>query len=238
MPTAPDGNRLPPVLLLHGWGGNFASTWKNNGWCEGLKVAGRRVIAVDLPGHGSSRASHDPKDYADLAASVEEKLEGEEQVDAIGFSLGGKVLLELACRHPGRFRRLVIAGLGHNLFAPERMGEMLAGILERGITDEDPAPVRALLAQVLPAGNDPRALAACLRRPANPVLTPERLAMVNCPVLLIAGEQDTLAQPIEPLKQALPHANVENLPDMDHFGLPGSLVFRIASLAFLGGVHL
>ncbi len=237
MASVGKGNRLPPVLLVHGWGGSFASTWQDKGWCKALKIAGRRVIAVDLPGHGRSTPSHDPADYADLASSVEAKLAGEPIVDAIGFSLGGKVLLEMACRQPTRFRRLVIAGLGHNVFAPERMGEILAEILERGMTADDPPAIRALIERVEPAGNDSRALAACLRRPANPVLTPERLAAVSCPVLLIAGEQDAVAQPIEPLRAALPQATITHLLETDHFGLPASPIFRVASLAFLANVR-
>jgi pimeloyl-ACP methyl ester carboxylesterase len=237
MPSETNGAQ-PPVLLVHGWGGSFESTWKSNGWCEALKVAGRRVIAVDLPGHGRGYASHDPADYSDLASSVEAKLGAEPVVDAIGFSLGGKVVLELAARNPARFRRLVIAGLGQNIFAPERMGELLAGVLERGVNEGDPEAVRNLISYIQPAKNDPKALAACLRRPANPVLTPERLSIVTAPLMLISGDHDTVAQPIEPLKRALPQAKVETLPDMDHFGLPSSLVFRITSMAFLANVNL
>lgn len=237
MAAIPKDDALPPVLLIHGWGGNFATTWKGNGWCEALKIAGRRVIAVDLPGHGASHASHDPAEYADLASSVESKLAGESEVDAIGFSLGGKVLLELACRQADRFRRIVIAGLGQNIFAPERMGETLAEILERGVRADDPPAFRALIDQVLPARNDPKALAACLRRAPNPVLTPARLSFVTCPMLLIAGEQDTVAQPLEPLRAALSQARVEHLPELDHFGLPASLIFRVTSLAFLANIN-
>lgn len=227
---------LPPVLLVHGWGGSFESTWKFHGWCEALRRAGRRVIAVDLPGHGSSAGSHNPADYADLASSIAARLTGDQDIDAVGFSLGGKVVLELACRDPGRFRHLVIAGLGQNVFAPERMGDALATMLERGVSDDDPAPMRQLLERVLPVGNDPRALAACLRRPANPVLTASRLAAISCPVLVIAGEQDTVAQPIDVLSATLPHAITEYLPDTDHFGLPASGAFRVAALSFLANL--
>ena len=85
----------------------------------------------------------------------------------------------------------------------------------------------------LAAGNDPLAIAACLRRPPNPVLTAERLAAVTCPVLLIAGDGDTLAQPLAPLADALATVQIETLPGVTHLGLPGDRRFRQSVISFL-----
>lgn len=49
---------------------------------------------------------------------------GEQPVDAIGFSLGARTLLALALDHPDRFRRIVLAGVGDNLF---RRGGSIGG---------------------------------------------------------------------------------------------------------------
>ncbi|GAA3290226.1 hypothetical protein GCM10020295_04090 [Streptomyces cinereospinus] len=160
------------VLLIHGWGGSAASDWHDNGWGGLLAGHGRAALAVDLPGHGRLPQSHDPADYADLAAGVLAELPDGGPLDAVGFSLGAKVLLELAARHPDRFGRLVLGGLGGNAFAPERLGRELADALEAGPRAGTPAAVSDLAAYGIGNGNDRLALAACLRRTANPVLTP------------------------------------------------------------------
>ena len=228
-----DDRRQPPVVFLHGWGGTFASTWQANGFDVGLAGTGRAVVGADLPGHGPGSHSHDPADYADLASAVVCPLPEDEAVDGVGFSLGAKVLLEIACREPGRFRRLVLGGLGANVFAPERAGEAVAAVLEQGLGDDTPPAVRSLVEYGLAAGNDPLAIAACLRRPPNPVLTAERLAAVTCPVLLIAGDADTLAQPLAPLADALATVQIEALPGATHLGLPADRRFRHSAISFL-----
>src|ERR1700758_5488641 len=193
------------VLLLHGWGGNSQSVWAVNGWYDALEASGLTPVPVDLPGHGTSTASHNPPDYADLAAYVLEQLEGAEELSAIGYSLGAKVLLELASRRPEKFSRLVLGGLGANAFAPERAGELVAECLVDGPTDDTPPAIRALAQYGVSSGNDPLAIAAVLRRPPNPVLSPEGVSTVSSPVLLVCGDADQMATPVPPLASALPN---------------------------------
>ncbi|MFB9463490.1 alpha/beta fold hydrolase [Streptomyces cinereospinus] len=222
------------MLLIHGWGGSAASDWHDNGWGGLLAGHGRAALAVDLPGHGRLPQSHDPADYADLAAGVLAELPDGGPLDAVGFSLGAKVLLELAARHPDRFGRLVLGGLGGNAFAPERLGRELADALEAGPRAGTPAAVSDLAAYGIGNGNDRLALAACLRRTANPVLTPDRLLRVRGPVLLVVGEHDRVAHPVQPLADALPGAQVRTLPEVAHLDLPASAAFQRLALGFLG----
>jgi pimeloyl-ACP methyl ester carboxylesterase len=221
------------VVLLHGWGGSDAIVWKTNRWYERLEAAGYAVTGIDLPGHGSSQRKHDPQAYADLASLVAAQMPAAESVIGIGYSLGAKVLLELASRQPSTFRVLVLAGLGANVFAPEVVGEVLARALVDGADDATPAPVRALVTYGLRAGNDPLALAACLRRPANPVLTPSRLGAITCPALLVCGDRDSLALPLEPLSSALANSTTLLLPGVNHIGLPASPECATAVIDFL-----
>ena len=70
-----------PVVLVHGWGGSFESTWQRSGFTELVWEAGRPVIGVDLLGHGSAPKPHDPAEYADLGTRVLDALP-DEPVDA------------------------------------------------------------------------------------------------------------------------------------------------------------
>ena len=47
---------LRPVLLIHGFSSSSKLNWEDTGWISALLEAGRRVITVDLPGHGRSGA--------------------------------------------------------------------------------------------------------------------------------------------------------------------------------------
>lgn len=228
-----NASSAPGVVLLHGWGGSFESTWVRNGWVDALKAHGRRVFEIDLPGHGKSPRWTHPEDYSMLTELVGQKVPDDGVFDLIGYSLGAKLALALAARDGGRYRRLVVAGLGGNAFAPERMGDVVAAALEDGMTDSTPPPVRRFVDYALSAGNDPRALAAVLRRPPNPVLTPTRLMWLRGPTLVIAGDKDTTALPLEPLLDALPHAESRLLPGIDHLGLPASREFLDAALTFI-----
>ena len=220
-------------MLLHGWGGSFASTWVAAGWLDAIHAMGRTVIPIDLPGHGPAGGSTDPEDYSMLVEEVGRKIPQSTVVDAIGFSLGAKLVLALAARDMNRYRRLVLAGLGGNAFAPERLGEAVDHALEAGLTESTPAPVRRLVDYALSAGNDARSLAAVLRRPPNPVITSTRLMWLRLPTLVIAGDQDAIAMPVDPLLEAMPHAESCLLPGVDHLSLPSRKEFRDAALAFL-----
>lgn len=223
------------VLLLHGWGGNSRSVWAANGWYEALEASGFAPLPIDLPGHGPRGASHDALDYADLAAGVLDELGDTAPMAAIGYSLGSKVLLELATRLPGTFKRLVIGGLGVNAFAPERMGELVAQCLEYGPSDDTPPAVRALAQYGIDAGNDPLAIAAVLRRPPNPVLTQARVSAISCPMLLVCGDVDKVATPVAPLGEALSDCQVAMLEGVDHLSLPAAAGFQAAAVTFLSG---
>ncbi len=226
--------RDEPVVLVHGWGGSFAATWQQPGWEALLQDAGRRVIGIDLLGHGTAPKPHDPADYADLTVRIVDAISADSAdgpVDAVGFSLGAMTLLELAAREPSRFGRLVVGGVGDNVFRddPDRHAAILAAVEGEGSGDDN---VGRLFAQyATQPGNDRAALAACLRRQATP-LTAERLANVKVPVLVAIGDRD-FAGPGDPLAEALPDARLVVLKNTDHFATPESFAFIDAALEFL-----
>jgi len=104
-----------PVVLVHGLGGSTATTWQSNGWLDLIADAGRPAMGIDLLGHGTADKPTDPNAYTALHEHVLDHLP-EGPVDAIGFSLGAITLLHAAAQAPERFSRLVLSGVGSNLF--------------------------------------------------------------------------------------------------------------------------
>ena len=204
----------PPVVLVHGFASSFDRGWRQLGWVDLLEDAGRRVVGVDLLGHGDAPKPHDPAAYADVGARVVDVLPGE-PVDAVGFSAGGLVLLDVASRHPERFARLAILGLGANLFRPRDPDDPLRQAFARFVTTE---------------GNDPVALAAFGQRPLPSI----DYSRITCPVLLVLGERDANG-PADPLADALSNATVtvKVLRGVDHLGTPTDFGCIDAVLSFL-----
>jgi len=108
------GTGKPPLVLLHGLLGS-SRNWQTAG--GGLAEAdaargGRNVWALDLRNHGKSPWS-DTMTYEAMVADVLAWLDakGWGEVDLMGHSMGGKVAMALACRHPERVRRLVVVDI-------------------------------------------------------------------------------------------------------------------------------
>jgi pimeloyl-ACP methyl ester carboxylesterase len=220
----------PPVVLLHGFATSADRTWRDNGWVDLLTDAGRTVIAPDLLGHGRADKPHDPAAYDQLEDLVLAELPGE-PVDAIGFSLGARVLLDLASQHPQRFRRLVVAGVGANLFRGDDPELIAQAILGEGPSEN---PVGQYFRQLAAdESSDPHALVAYLRREGHRPITDEGLARVALPVLVVLGDRD-FAGPADPLLDRLPDARLVTLSGVDHFATPKQFGFIDAALEFLG----
>lgn len=100
-----------PLVLLHGLLGS-ARNWQTAGAGLAEVARGRHVWALDLRNHGKSPWS-DAMSYEAMVADVLAWLDarGLGAVDLMGHSMGGKVAMTLACRHPERVRRLVVVDI-------------------------------------------------------------------------------------------------------------------------------
>lgn len=222
---------LPPVALLHGFATTFDSTWRHNGWVDLLHDAGREVIAIDLLGHGTAPKPHEVEAYEKLEQRVLDELPAG-PVDIVGFSMGARTTLICAAWEPDRFRKIVVAGVGSNLFAstPDRGTAIRDAVL--GIADPENREL-AYFAQLAQAdGMDPEALAACISRSRGPVFSKEFLAPITHPVLVCLGDRD-FAGPADPLMEALANATLKVLRGVDHFATPKDFGFIDATLRFL-----
>jgi pimeloyl-ACP methyl ester carboxylesterase len=121
-----------PLVLLHGGIGSgemFAAVLP-------ALAAQRRVIVVDLPGHGRSAdpgGPFRPEAMADDVAELIERLGG--AADVLGYSLGGHVALRLAIQHPERVRNLVLISIaaardGNHPEVIEAMDQMTPEVAE------------------------------------------------------------------------------------------------------------
>ena len=105
-----------PVLLVHGFGADL-NTWM---FTQPALAAGRRVVALDLPGHGGSAKEVGGGDAEGLTDAVEGAFGalGIEQVHLVGHSMGGAIAALAALRQPERVASLTLiasAGLGPDI---------------------------------------------------------------------------------------------------------------------------
>jgi 2-hydroxymuconate-semialdehyde hydrolase len=195
----------PAVLLLHGSG---PGTTAAAAWGPlAAALAGRhRVIAPDFAGFGESEG---PTGRAAWTAQMLGLLHvlGVERLAVVGNSMGGAIALSLAVARPGAVTRIAAIGtLGIAMPLPDGLDELwayepsaanaraLLALLmhdESRITEE--AVELRLLATLVPG---PRAAFAAMFPPPRQrwvddlALTPEELASIAVPVLLVHGAQD------------------------------------------------
>jgi pimeloyl-ACP methyl ester carboxylesterase len=125
------GGRGLPVLFVHGLGSAGYL-----GWRFVLPTVARhhRALAPDLPGFGLSDKPSTRYGIPLFTRTMLRYLDtqGVDEVAVVGVSMGGRVALELALRHPGRVSRLVLVnalGLGfprrllHGVFLLPGVGE-------------------------------------------------------------------------------------------------------------------
>jgi pimeloyl-ACP methyl ester carboxylesterase len=224
MPGTPDS-----IVLLHGFASSFDHGWKQTGWVDILSDFDCTAPEFDLPGHGRSPRPTEPEAYADLEGQVLARLP-EVVPAAAGFSAGGDLLLRMAVAEPGRFERIVLLGVGDNVFAPSEPGAIV-GALE---SEEEPEDVQARLFRRLAesAGNDRSALSAFIRRPREPLSVGD-LSSVHCPVLVVLGSRDFIGG-ADRLVEALPSGSLVTLAGVDHFSTPSDFGAIDATLKFFG----
>ncbi|HXB29937.1 MAG TPA: alpha/beta hydrolase [Puia sp.] len=96
-----------PVVLLHG---AFYTIEMNWGQLIPELSKTRKVIAIELQGHGHTPYSDRKPDFATLARDVEEVMNHLkiDSADIVGYSMGGSVAYKFVIQSPKRVRKLVI----------------------------------------------------------------------------------------------------------------------------------
>lgn len=97
-----------PLVVAHG----LLGAGRNWGALAKRLAKRRKVIVVDMRGHGDSPWSDDvsyPAMAADLAGTIAAEAGG--RADVMGHSMGGKAAMTLALEHPARVRKLIVADI-------------------------------------------------------------------------------------------------------------------------------
>jgi pimeloyl-ACP methyl ester carboxylesterase len=241
---------LRPVLLLHGFSSSSKLNWGDTGWISTLQAAGRRVITVDLPGHGRSASPEDLDSYspsrirADLLQVVSDAgarpvREGDPSsgLDVIGYSLGSRLAWEFGATQPELVHRLVLGG--PNKEDPLASFDLVAAqrYLADGTPIEDGSTAGLLkMAQLLPS-NDLFALLSLIEAIKGEPFDPAE-AVPHMPMLLVAGDKDERAATMPDLAELATHSGgmAEQLlvPGRNHSNVVTSRMFKDAVVAFLG----
>ena len=228
------GGGGPPIMLVHGFSSSFDGNWRRPGWLDALVAAGRRVIALDCRGHGSSGKPHDPEAYSDgkMADDVVAVLDacGVDKADLMGYSMGGGISLDLVVRYPLRFKTVVLGGAG--LRAPAAETERRRGVATRAAAANPAGFDDAAVARYNQRGADLKALAA-VRRGRGMRRDEEAIRRLELPMLLVVGEKDGALAGARRLAGSVSHAELVVVPDADHLSAVGAPRYKEAVLEFL-----
>jgi len=225
---------LHPLVLLHGFTGapeSFADLLAR-------MPPDRITRALALPGHAGEPPAGGFEAAADLlAARIAREIEG--RVHLVGYSMGARLALAIALRHPERVARLTLIGAHPGLAdADERRARLkddarwakrIEEDLDRFVGEWEAQALFATQDSVDPAGLAAQRKTRLRQQPAGlaraliemglgempdygPAL--QRLAM---PVDLVVGERDEKFRPIaERMHERLPSARLHLVPGCGH----------------------
>jgi pimeloyl-ACP methyl ester carboxylesterase len=179
-----------PLVLLHG---AYMTVDTLGPILPGLAET-RQVIAAEMQGHGRTADIDRPITYEHMADDVAALIRhlGLDHPDVFGFSMGGAIALQLAIRHPGLARKLVVASGSftsdgaqpelHEMF-PSITPEMFAG-----------SPMEAAYLEVAPNPEDfPRLVEKMKQLDVTPFAWPaEDVRGIEAPTMIVVGDADVV----------------------------------------------
>jgi pimeloyl-ACP methyl ester carboxylesterase len=221
-----------PTILLHG---AYMTIDLMGPILSGLAES-RQVIAMEQQGHGHTADVDRPLTYeqmADDTAALACHLEID-TADVVGYSMGGGIALQMAIRHPGLVRRLVVASTS---FTSDGMH---AAALEMfpSITSElfAGSPIEQAYLRTAPNPADfPKLVEKMKQLDTTPFAwSEEDIRAIAAPTLIVLGDSDgiRLEHAVELFRlrgggvmgdlAGLPKSQLAVLPGTAHYVPPGS----------------
>lgn len=212
----------PPLLLIHGAGGN-RHHWPS----QVRRLTGRRVLSLDLPGHGESGGL--PK--SSIKAYVQDVLAwlrslGQQTVIPVGHSMGGAIAMTMALDAPDQISGLILVGTGGRMRVhpdllelaadPRRLDQALTIVTQWAFSSHASDVLIRLAGERMQEGS-PAALYADFTA-CNEFDLMDRLHEIRVPTLVVCGEEDrmTPAKYSRHLADCIPDARLELIPRAGH----------------------
>ena len=236
-------NGGPPLVLLQHFTGTM-DDWDPK-VIEGL-AQHRRVIIFDNAGIGRS-GGKSPDSVQGMAHNVEAFLDALklEQVDLLGFSLGGFVAQQIVFEHPGRIRKVILAGTGPQGGPGIKDLQAVLGTATKKGAEQGVHPKGLLFFSESTAGKtaasafldrigkhsvdaDPAASNETVQAQAKAIVTwgsvpanETKLQGVRLPVLVVNGNHDVMVPTANSITlfQHIPSAQLVLYPDSGHGAL-------------------
>ncbi|MEW6440502.1 MAG: alpha/beta hydrolase [bacterium] len=241
------------VVLVHGFTDN-RKMWFN----QFPELSKRyRVLAYDVRGFGETRGGGRPYSMGLFAEDLRALLEavGIERAFLLGYSMGGRIALEVALRCPEKVRGLVFANSGigeppgpemqerRKIFVEllrqgdiDLISEMMAeASFSPGLKQRDPELFRKY--KEIKKQNDPSDYLAIMEAIVSAIDAPVDLGRLRCPALIIAGDRDGFMAlgTAEAMRKAIPGAELVVFPTGHAAALEAPAAFNAAVLKFLDG---
>ena len=219
-----------PLLMIHALGADSEM------WEAQMPVLSsmRKVVMVDLPGHGNSIAGSGPYRIRDLGEDILDVATkaGADEFDLCGMSLGGLISIWIAGHSPERVMSLMASNTAARIGSEEIWQARIDAVTDGGMSavseqalarfftssfaSEHPdvfdRTSRTLLA------TDPGGYAACCAALRDADLR-ELVEAIRCPTLVIGGGEDISTPPDESvwLHEHIPGSTLHILDGAPHF---------------------
>src|SRR6266496_576937 len=180
-----------PIVLLHG---AFMTIDMNWGQLIPELSKTRKVIAIELQGHGHTPFSERKLDLATLASDVEGVMNHlkVDSADVAGYSMGGSVAYQLTIQNPKRVRKLVIISSTYK--SSGWMPQVTNGFKNMKPEFFANSPMKAAYDAVAPDKTKwtkfLEQMIAFAREPFN--FGDSNIAKISAPGLIISGDNDGL----------------------------------------------
>jgi pimeloyl-ACP methyl ester carboxylesterase len=179
-----------PLVLIHGGGSTIQTSF---GRIIPELSKNRRVIAVELQGHGHTADRDSPETFqqdADDVAALLKYLKIE-NADFFGFSNGGNTTMQIAIRHPGLVRRII---LGSAFYKRDGMYPGFWESMKPATLKDMPQLYKDAYRKVAPDSND---LSKMFEKDKNRMVEfkdwdAADLHAIHAPTLIISGDKDVV----------------------------------------------